>query len=796
MWGSGYRACLKAGGARAHELDNGAPDVLAGSPDDGLQAWSRLFFNVRLGIPACGPCQNSSSTCEYTDPRSKNTYPREFIQVLEDQLASLEREFAESKTQDIIQSDSSDHAQKPPAVAASAGKESQAHPDLIRLEAGGDAHFLGVSSGMHMARSVLESAQRNNANLESRPNGNSFSSPSHSSQSHIPHRSPHSALPSHETAMNLLDVFFSQYQVQYPILVEDDFTTLISSYYSEIEMGTHRKDPWTKFMLNMSFASSLVFLSQENRDALALAQEFSSNAMAEFSSIMQIKSLQTLQCLLLLLLYSVLSSSSAPVWYISGLCSRMCVDLGLHSERTIAVSGKGEATEDEIDTKRRLFWVTYTFERTLSIMLGRPFTLEDSTIDVKFPMTSLPTNRRSQILHWLKLQRLQSEIVSRLYISRDEGSHPPGDISKWVTEMNQQLAAWNDHALLLADSTSFSTDWWRYWYQNALLILHRPSPANSRPDTQTLHTCYNAAKSLIQLSFIRVNKGLTDFTWLELHYQMMSGITLLFLVWNSPDTRTIAKNEWITFKSCLSQWGFVLDRLTERWDRMARPKQVLVKLADATVEAVERDFVNSSSRSDEGQRQKRARDQDRRRSIMEQLGSPGTLLGDSDTNKRSFDFSQITRTGDALGIGNSVQGASPTSSNNGTMRTPAFQPFDISNPTNQPTEAVSQFPWAVPQPSNEAPRHQELFDGIDPSTTADVSAMLADDIWPCLGSYDNSGVLGGFGLFEYFPMPMTGADDIEMYGQGISTRVDGVVTDSVLNFRETWDDGESNHSNA
>ncbi|KAK7430645.1 hypothetical protein QQZ08_002687 [Neonectria magnoliae] len=193
----------------------------------------------------------------------------------------------------------------------------------------------------------------------------------------------------------------------------------------------------------MAFASALVFLSQENRDALVLAQGFSSNAMADFSRIMQIKSLRTLQCLLLLLLYSALSSSSALTWYISGLCSRMCMDLGLHSERTIAVSGKGESTEDEVDAKRRLFWVTYTFR---------------------------------------------------------------------VTRVNEQLAAWNDQALLLSDLTTFITEWWRYWYQNALLILHRPSPTISRPDPQTLLTCYSAAKSLIQLSFIRVHKGPTDFT--------------------------------------------------------------------------------------------------------------------------------------------------------------------------------------------------------------------------------------------------------------------------------------------
>lgn len=362
--------------------------------------------------------------------------------------------------------------------------------------------------------------------------------------------------------------------------------------------------------------------------------------------------------------------------------------------------------------------------------------------------------------------------------------------------MNQQLATWNDQALLLSDSTSFNTDWWRYWYQNALLILHRPSPTISRPDPHTLHTCYNAAKSLIQLSFIRVNKGLTDFTWLELHYQVMSGITLLFLVWNSPDTRTVAKNEWITFKSCLSQWGFVLDRLTERWDRMKRPKQVLVKLADATVEAVERDFVNSSSRSDEVKRQKRARDQDRRRSIMEQLGSPGVLLGDSGTNKRGFDFSQMTRTEDSFGIGNSVQGVSPTSSNSGLVQNLTFQAFDISNAAHQATEGVPQLSWSVPQPSNEATQRQQPFDVIDPSMTADVSAMLADEIWPCLGPYDNTGMLGGFGLFEYFPMPMAGVEDTEMQGQGLSSRVDGVVTDSVLNFRESWEEGEGTGNSA
>lgn len=626
-----------------------------------------------------------------------------------------------------------------------------------------------------MARSVLESAQRNNANFESRANQTEAATSPSQTMNRLPYRPSHTVLPSLETAMNLLEVFFGQYQVQYPILVEGEFVSIVTAHYQKVATGSYREDPWTKFMINMTFASSLVFLSQENRDALGLAQGFSSNAMADFSTIMQVKSVRTLQCLLLLLLYSVLSSSSAPIWYISGLCMRMCVDLGLHSERTISISGQGNATREEIDTKRRLFWVTYTFDRSLSIMLGRPFTLDDATIDVKFPDQSLPVEKKSQVLHWLKLQRLQSDIVSRLYIIRDDKSHSTCDLTTWIAQMTQQLAAWNDEAMNLTESGGPNIDFWRYWHCNALLILHRPSPASTGTHNQSQLTCYSAAKSLIQLSFIRVNRGLNDFTWLELHYQVMSGITLLFLVWNSPEVRAVASNEWITFKSCLAQWEYVLSRLTERWDRIARPKEVLLRLADATVEVVERGMVKSSGNK-EGPRRKRTTDEDRRRSIMEQLGSPGssglpqTLLGREST--------QLPLVEETSPNGTRVYQPSPTSQAAPLPQDPAMEPYQVPSMQYQANSEMAHPPWPHMQLDPHATN--EAFEGIEVAMTTDVSSMLADEVWPSLGPYDNTGVLGSFGLFDYFPMPMTGMEDVD---------VDGVITDSVLNFRETWDDG-------
>ncbi|KAH7109023.1 hypothetical protein EDB81DRAFT_930318 [Dactylonectria macrodidyma] len=111
----------------------------------------------------------------------------------------------------------------------------------------------------------------------------------------------------------------------------------------------------------------------------------------------------------------------------------------------------------------------------------------------------------------------------------------------------------------------------------------------------------------------------------------------------------------------------------------------------------------------------------------------------------------------------------------------ALFPFGVSNVATQATKAASQLSWTLPQSANETLQNQQLLGGVDPSVVAEVST---EEVWPPLGPYDNSGVLGGFGLFGHLPMATAGIDDVEMQGRGRPARVDGVVTDSVLNVRE------------
>lgn len=637
---------------------------------------------------------------------------------------------------------------------------------------------------MYLVRSVLESAQQKYPN---------FDSPSESTDA--PRAGPKEtassntriALPSRETANSLIDTFFSQYQVQYPILDQNEFTKSVSDFYdrqdtrrdhSQSEPG----DVWTRFMLNMVLSISLIFMSNDHDESLAISKGFTANAMADVSLIMQTKNVQSVQCLLLLLLLSILDSTSAPVWYISGLCMRMCIDLGYHSEKTIAISSSAKESDmekvNEADTKRRLFWITFSFDRTLNILLGRPFTFDDFTVDIHLPEQSLLPRKRRQILHWLELQRFQSEIVHKLHTVRIDATRPEQEeteLSQWTNEMVLRLKAWNSVAQTLTDSDGHNINWWGYWYRTALLILYRPSP--SRPNLNAADTlsCYSAAKDLIQLSFLRISEGLMDFTWVDLHFQFMSGITLVFIVWKSTEARAKAKEDWVSFKSCLFQWKLILERLGGRWERIARAREALSKLADATIDLVEKELVRSAGGGqnlpiqhdlEEGRR-------DRRRSIIQQLRTQDLESQTQQNSGQITDSLHLQEPG-ACPVDTRSNRAEPERAYNTTLTDNTHQ----TGSTNVCPPQSSEEGWAnISQPANIEQRN--LFED---GQLNDMSNLPAEELWPLFDLSDIAAAPDELNFWTYFSAPMLGVDDMATSQFNPIGRPDEVFTNSILNF--------------
>lgn len=94
--------------------------------------------------------------------------------------------------------------------------------------------------------------------------------------------------------------------------------------------------------------------------------------------------LETVQARLGQCLYLLSSSRANECWYAFGTALQVVTALGLHRRWSCKMSKTGN-TYLEQELRKRIFWSTYTLDKYLSIMFGRPRLLHDEDIDQEFP---------------------------------------------------------------------------------------------------------------------------------------------------------------------------------------------------------------------------------------------------------------------------------------------------------------------------------------------------------------------------------------------------------------------------
>ncbi|KAL8683621.1 MAG: hypothetical protein Q9186_000394 [Xanthomendoza sp. 1 TL-2023] len=204
------------------------------------------------------------------------------------------------------------------------------------------------------------------------------------------------------------------------------------------------------------------------------AEEYHASAMMHLESFLGSTSatdnsdgfgcgLEELQAVLLLAGFALLRPVAPGLWYITGVATRLGVDLGLHHEdgtnldeslafgqqqqdQRQANSGPSESRGGNFrgidvnerghrewmrDLRRRLWWCVYSFDRLVSTCVGRPFGITDSVITTDFPAIlndeditrsgftvscesfNGPSYKRVSH-HYFRLRLLQSEILQVL----------------------------------------------------------------------------------------------------------------------------------------------------------------------------------------------------------------------------------------------------------------------------------------------------------------------------------------------------------------------------------------------
>lgn len=376
---------------------------------------------------------------------------------------------------------------------------------LVKLnESDETPRYLGPSSGIAMTRLLMEQAKRYTdsqriselipdvrARRMDRINrmqsvvqmGASISGPAGNAakQKNFPMISEHAAstLPSRSVADRLIEMYHARGALPpaFPFGLQASLFFLLSMRRDNTDMRSesyftptlHEKvfakdvddvfdgdtDPYKNFVVRMVLAISLMKLDTQYA---GLADSFYLAAMNYFEDVLRPKDLKTLQCLVLIGSYSLLTPTRNVVYHIIGLATRICQQLGLADEKTISAKySVGLIDPLQMDMRRRLHWVVLGHELGLALAMGRPngFAKRDDFVDVQFfeavddelitehgIQDGPPSEKKMVAIHLSKMRIRQAEIRRMMY--EKKRTEPKDTNSPIFVEAERKIKEWSN----------------------------------------------------------------------------------------------------------------------------------------------------------------------------------------------------------------------------------------------------------------------------------------------------------------------------------------------------------------
>ncbi|WOO76832.1 Positive regulator of purine utilization [Vanrija pseudolonga] len=266
----------------------------------------------------------------------------------------------------------------------------------------------------------------------------------------------------------------------------------------------------------------------------ACSEAFHAEALKHLDAVFEAQSYIGLQAILLLVWYSLLNPDKGSIWFLVGLATRTCVDLGFHNSN----NAQAEKLDNlEIDMRRRLFWITYKMDRLLSQSLGRPPGIPDGFIHVPMPalqhdvdihagsfgpLTGEACPYKAVFAHTVKLRQLQSEILNNTYGVNGMPKPKP----EWFDDMFERLKDW------LARSPeprgTVSSEGYAISFHNSCLLLFRPSRGNPKPGRAALATVLASSSYIIRIYRRMQLNNRISWLWMTSHFSFMAGLSFLY----------------------------------------------------------------------------------------------------------------------------------------------------------------------------------------------------------------------------------------------------------------------------
>ncbi|KAL4738405.1 fungal-specific transcription factor domain-containing protein [Aspergillus similis] len=468
----------------------------------------------------------------------------------------------------------------------------QAHEiGLVSLSPGGDRRYIGPSSGYFFAKRIL-----NNAGCRAGPRSSTTAALDSAHLSLELLNTPAGMPAQKQSTIELTTKYFQTVHLLYPFLHEQMHMDAINRVYT-----CQDKNPLETFQVYMVLAIASLNLSRQCKVRLPVEGYYAS-AMQHVDYVCNHGSVTSLQCLLLLMVYALYNPScNINIWNLNYQCLASVIDLGL--QRDVRASSSLQISMFDQEMRTRIFWVVYTFDRTVCTMMGRPIGIRDEACDIRFPLAisdhdlikignnpqthGESTSHMSYSIHLFKLAQLNSEIK---YIMHSINRGVPAyalpvirDILSWQQEMVRSLDNWA--AAIPPRPPRISTEIMilcKAKYHETMILLLRPSPGIPNPSDAILDECFNHALGLLrEFSELYATGGLL-YNRLVVHSIFLGTLVMLNCIWKLPAAAARVPVDELISKFNTAQ--NILSSIGEHWSEAMRARDCVKELSTATIQ--------------------------------------------------------------------------------------------------------------------------------------------------------------------------------------------------------------------
>lgn len=347
-----------------------------------------------------------------------------------------------------------------------------------------------------------------------------------------------------DLSRSFLDTFFTRLQFKYPLLDEQEIYSFHEHFVNN--------DIYSYSETDFHFACGRMWLVYTISACLHMTtgKYKGSPPMCYFSTAIRhiakcgknLNYVQQIELLTLLVLYLLRTDKDSLVLYeiikdIMGICIEKLYLNKWHSLDPFA------------NKKLRLFWCVYLLERMICVAVGKPYTIQESEIDLPyFNEDSFKTkdNKIHKGVHFInqsvKLRRTESRFVEQLHIipqkpdvvtnTLNNGNSKEMLIKQLpqVRKIFKDLEIWRS-GVVTTSFKNFENETLKLYYYRAVRLLIQPYLEILTPDDRLFRECQAAAGQICQLYKIFHQKTITGHSTPAVHTVFVAGVTLIYCMW-------------------------------------------------------------------------------------------------------------------------------------------------------------------------------------------------------------------------------------------------------------------------